>query len=496
MSKYEEVCLQSTPCVETISDAHSTPLSSLSSLAITLSDIGPERRRQLYQSTGAPFHSAYALPQLRSLYKNNNVLTQSIVKWQTLSAIILNRWQGQTKNFRPISYSEASWTGLLNVRSCEWDRDALLLLPDDCQVALPDLCDFNEQTVVGITETMAEPNTGESNPYHARWPELRESCRFFGGLGDGVCANIGSKCSSPSRIAVTIGTSAAARVILPLEQSLTAESSIDEGFTVPSGLWCYRLDRSHIVLGGALTDGGSIVEWAQSFLNLKGDAFAECMKQVEGMMDDETKTEEVASSSTTTRVTVIPFLSGERSTGYRDGANCCVMGLTRETTPSMFLKACLEGVMLRVNAVVQLVKGSIAVMDDREDGQQPPYLVVSGAALERNEHWRQMLADVSGMEVKLDHNGSEGTSRGVARMIAIALFAATEQRDEEEQDEEEEEEENESNEMKEDSPLLLLEDEEIVSPTVSTPRLEATDGYWARAAKDQKDFIDAVSPLW
>jgi glycerol kinase len=167
------------------------------------------------------------------------------------------------------------------------------------------------------------------------------------------------------------------------------------------------------------------------------------------------------------------------------------MGLTRETTPAMFLKACLEGVMLRVNAVVQLVKGSISVMGDEAEEQKPPYLVVSGAALERNGHWRQMLADASGMEVKLDHDSSEGTSRGVARMVAIALAAAEEQ-----QNEDVEEEENDEDETKHDSTQLLLEEEEIVSPTVSTPRLEATDGYWARAAKDQKDFIDAVSPLW
>lgn len=30
---------------------------------------------------------------------------------------------------------------------------------------------------------------------------------------------------------------------------------------MPSGLWCYRLDRHRAVLGGSLTDGGSIFEW-------------------------------------------------------------------------------------------------------------------------------------------------------------------------------------------------------------------------------------------
>jgi gluconokinase len=84
-------------------------------------------------------------------------------------------------------------------------------------------------------------------------PELR-TAQLFLGIGDGACANIGSKCLTGSRIAVTIGTSAAAWVCLRSGLS----SSI---ITVPNGLFCYRVDKSHILVGGgALTDGGSVIE--------------------------------------------------------------------------------------------------------------------------------------------------------------------------------------------------------------------------------------------
>lgn len=32
---------------------------------------------------------------------------------------------------------------------------------------------------------------------------------------------------------------------------------------MPFGLWCYRIDRHRLLLGGALTDGGSVIKWLE-----------------------------------------------------------------------------------------------------------------------------------------------------------------------------------------------------------------------------------------
>jgi gluconokinase len=395
-------------------------------------ELGEERLQDLYYKTGAPLHSAYALAQLRALYSK----PQRIYKWQTIASLCLARWQGLV--FLPISFSEASWTGLLNYKTCEWESDALDLLSLECQEALPPLADF-DGLVHQIPEFIAE---GKKNVYWDRWPELREA-RLFLGLGDGACANVGSKCSTPSRIAVTVGTSAAARVCLPFRNDLR----------VPPGLFCYRVDKSHVLVGGALTDGGSVIEWASLLLNLNSeDTFQECMKQVEQLMEQEN----------CSPLTVVPFLSGERSTGFRDGATGCVVGLTRETTPARFLKGCMEGVMLRIKAILKLMAETI---------EGTPYIVVSGNAMEKNAVWRQMLADASGMETVLDNDIQEGTSRGVAQMIAIAL-------------------------QRERSSDVTMSEEPISSPTVAVPRKSATEEYWARATTEQDNCLDALSPLW
>ena len=73
------------------------------------------------------------------------------------------------------------------------------LLPKACRDALPIV---SNEVLQGLSLSLV---------HKERWPEIGEGCRFMLGCGDGACANIGSKCTDVDRIAVTIGTSAAAR---------------------------------------------------------------------------------------------------------------------------------------------------------------------------------------------------------------------------------------------------------------------------------------------
>lgn len=65
--------------------------------------------------------------------------------------------------------------------------------------------------------------------------------------------------------------------------TIKEEPSATEHFYVPQGLWCYRLDRERVVLGGSLTDGGSALEWVCKMLDLvPGEARLDAvMKQAE-----------------------------------------------------------------------------------------------------------------------------------------------------------------------------------------------------------------------
>lgn len=301
-------------------------------------------------------------------------------------------------------------------------------------------------------------------PYWDRWPELRShTVNLFLGVGDGAAANVGSKCGRYSmsglashRIAVTIGTSAAVRVCLPLKMHHDLPSSI---MSVPPGLFCYRLDRSTILVGGALTDGGSVVEWARSLLSLQSkESFEACLVEVSKMYHT-LLLSAGSSSSSPTGVTMVPFLSGERSTGWRDGAQGCLSGLTRETSSAHILYACLSGVILRLSSIVKMVNEFAGLMPSQG------VIVASGNALEGNPLWQQMLADSTSMDVVIDADASsEGTSRGVAIMMAGSITSCK--------------------------------CEETLNVAHQTKARSCMGQHWNDALSTQESLIGAIMPTW
>lgn len=461
-------------------------------------------------------HSAYALVQLGAFYSNPNHHHESqqhdhhhVAKWQTLASLCVARWLGISALRMPMSWSEASWTGIFNFTTCHYEPKALQLLPESCQQALPWVADFDgtrgdvndeQEEVLMLLRGGIQPSRpvdSTPNPYWDRWPELRgylstpdgiesssretendrAGCRLFLGVGDGACANLGSKCSDTSRIAVTVGTSAAARVCFPLAVVNDNCDDVDAAtFRVPRGLFCYRINQSHVLLGGALTDGGSVVEWVSSLTNLTTTtAMNDCMAQVDQLLQSayaESTSNADHDAATTPLLTVVPFLSGERSTGFRDGATGAILGLTRETTAAHLLKACLEGVTLRIHAIVSLIQTVLDGHNNRND--EPLQIVTSGKALEVNQVWRQMLADCTGLYVVWDEDVQEGTSRGVALLVAMSLRANPH--------------------------VTTFFPQEALSSnatTVSQPSsVGAIQEYWKRAADSQEQLLHAVTPLY
>ncbi len=464
----------------------------------------------MYQRTGAPLHVSYALPQLRAFYAKaeNRRLAERITRWQTLSTICLHRWSGKPCVQMPISYSEASWTGMLDFRTCSWDCEALRLVEtcsgvtqyvhplakgdegyqDDIEL-LPPLLDF-DAPLPFLREGIPRYNDdGSVNAYWESWPEFRSHVlSLFLGIGDGAAANVGSKCGGgqqgqQQRIAVTIGTSAAARVCLPL----STQSSSDQ-VRIPPGLFCYRVNRNTILLGGALTDGGIVVEWARSLLNLQSpESFDACMARVTDMYDKRCgkrkrgrDSSSLTESSSKVYVTMIPFLSGERSTDFRAGARACISGLTRDTTSNDVMYACLESVVLRLGRVLRLISEACASRRAEGEGEScgdvRNVLVASGTALECNALWRRMLADCSNMDIVLDSDSAEeGTSHGVAMLLAASLqqmglgaphaaFSGIDER-----------------------PLVVADETKC--------NVEAED-CWAMAALSQESLINAIATTW
>ena len=324
----------------------------------------------VHQRTGCVQHPSYLPGRFLWLRRTDPETARSVITWMDPGTYLYRRWFGA--DHVAASYSIASWTGMLDRHQLKWDGEMLRLTGLE-ESSLPPLADY--------THAMS----GLARPFAARWPTLSD-VPFFLALGDGASANVGSGCVSPDSVALTIGTSGALRV-------LTAEASPP----VPPGLWAYRLSKATL-LGGALSDGGSVVEWARSTLRLPDDQ-AELDRVLLGM-------EPVAHG-----LAALPFLSGERSPGWFGDATAAFAGLRVTSTAEQMLQALLEATAYRFAKVWELLRPHAA--DDAS-------IIASGGAINRTRYWPQLVADVLARDV-VQCVEPEATSRGTA---VLALRAA------------------------------------------------------------------------
>ena len=175
-----------------------------------------------------------------------------------------------------MSFSVASWSGLLDRHKLAWDELLLNALP----VRLEQLSRLTDSNTA---------RQGLIPQFAARWPTLRD-LPWFPALGDGATANVGSGCVSSMRVALTVGTTSAMRAVV--------DSSIAH---VPAGLWCYRVDGRRSLPGGALSEGGSVFAWMKDLLQL-GDLTG--LETALATMDPDAH-----------GLTVLPFLAGETKPG-------------------------------------------------------------------------------------------------------------------------------------------------------------------------------------
>ncbi len=357
-------------------DSQGRPLTPIYTYADTRSRTDTEELRRevdgqdVHDRTGCLLHSSYLPARFRWLNRTQPDLLSKVARWISIGEYLY--WHF----FRShgVSHSVASWSGLLNRRTLNWDKEWISNLPIEAS-QFSDLVDIN-QPLVGLVDRWAR-----------RWPSLAK-VPWFPAVGDGAAANLGSGCSGPDRLAVTIGTTAAVRAVL--------KGQVD---SLPPGLWSYCLDRHRSLLGGATSDGGSVYDWMGKTLKLP----------------DATDLEEALAGvePAAPGLAFLPFLSGERSPGWRDDARASLVGLTLATRPVEMLRAALESVAYRLALIHELVHPHLS------DGYQ---IHAGGAGLLASPVWMQILADVFGLPVSAAAE-QETTGRGVALLALESLGA-------------------------------------------------------------------------
>ncbi|MGO1173710.1 MAG: gluconokinase [Actinomycetaceae bacterium] len=330
---------------------------------------GKVRESELQQRTGTRLHTSYLAPRLRWLRNSEPALFASVDRWMSLTEYVHLRLLGVAVASTPT----AAWTGLLNRRTGEWDTQLLRL----SGVRRTQLSPIQDPGVPVLPTDEAAASIART------WPSLADAT-WFPGIPDGLGSSLGAGARDSSTAVVAAATTGAMRILV---------DTIPQ--TLPPGLWGYRVDGGRSLLGGALSDVGSAVDWLRRVVQVPDDLDPVLIGEPDP-----------------TTPLVLPFLSGERSTGWAADALASVVGLSAAHTGADIARGALEGIALSYARIAKQL---------REVAGMPSEIRLSGGVSSSLPSFAQLLADVLGAPVT-PVTAKRSTLRGTAA-VALAVLA-------------------------------------------------------------------------
>jgi gluconokinase len=332
----------------------------------------------IFQRTGCPIDAIYPLSKL--LWIQGNVDLPEYTRFVSIKEYLMFRLTGRWL----ADWSVASATGLFDIGKYRWDETALSLLK---------ICPDNLSELVPPKHTFTEWN-----------PEIIELLRLpldtpliIGG-GDGPLASVGVGAFNSNSLAVNVGTSAAARSIIP-------EAKVD-----PAGrLWTYVVDENLWVIGGIVSSGGIVYDWAlKNFFSgideIGADGFV-------GRVQDYAESLAMAVPPGAENLLFVPYLGGEQCPDWQPDTRGSFFGLDFKHRQGHLVRSVLEGItrsIYRVSESIQPVLNS-----------QFSEIRVTGG-LTSSPLWLQIAADMFGVPIAASKS-AEGSARGAAMLALISL---------------------------------------------------------------------------
>ena len=308
-----------------------------------------ETGQRIYHTSGTPVHAMSPLCKLIWLKENKPAQFAATHKFIGIKEFI---WYYLFNEYQ-VDYAIASAMGLFDIVQLNWN---------------PAAC-----TLAGITaDKLSEPvNTTYKriglNAAISKKLKLKPDTTFVIGASDGCCANLGSFVSGPDVASLTIGTSGAVRITSPKPV-----------YNYSAMVFNYLLNQNTFVCGGAINNGGNVLNWLiKSFLDKKSP----------GDNEYENVFNAVATiPAGSDGLIFLPYLYGERAPLW-DTKSCGVFfNIKPSHTQAHFLRAGLEGICFALNDVLQTLEQSSGPINQ---------LNISGGFI-TSQVWTQMLADITG----------------------------------------------------------------------------------------------------
>lgn len=311
--------------------------------ALSSSDEG----KRFYYATGVPVHAMSPLCKLIWLKENEPAIFKSAGKFIGIKEYILHK----LCNRFLVDTSIASSTGLLNLKTLDWDEDVLAYL----------------NISASSLSTIVSPKHATKFTSHQRCTSLlipRNTALIIGG-SDGTLANLGTGSVDGNSMAISIGTSGAARIVV---------DKVETDSTMRT--FCYHLKDHLYVIGGASNNGAVVLEWLKDKLLETTETFDELFSRAEKI------------DAGSNDLLFIPYILGERAPVWNSNARGIFFGLNINHTKSHLVRACMEGVIYGMYSIAKILSEKRTITEIHATG-----------GFAQSPLWLQMLADVCNTKV-------------------------------------------------------------------------------------------------
>lgn len=334
------------------------------------------RARGIYARTGCPIDAIYPLAKIPWLLEH--IPLPPAARFVSIKEYVLFHLTGQWI----VDWSVASATGLFDIHTHQWDPDALAAAGIDAR-------------------RLSEP----ASPRHLlrRWrPEVAarlglppDTPLVLGG-GDGPMASIGVGAVLGDTLAINVGTSAAARVL------------VAEPFVDPKGrLWTYVADEGLWVVGGIVSSGGIVYEWAlRTFLGGYYDAEANGLA---ARALAESLAARVPPGSE--NLLFLPYLAGEQCPAWNPDTRGTFFGVDLRHGQGHFMRAVLEGITRSIYRIGESIEQALGTR---------PHSIRTTGGVSVSPLWLQIAADMFDTPIAVPET-AEGSARGAAVIGLLAL---------------------------------------------------------------------------
>ncbi|MGP6147251.1 gluconokinase [Jeotgalibaca sp. A122] len=321
--------------------------------------------QKYYHQTGTPVHPMSPFAKLLWM-QEETTLCEHAFKLIGIKEYLFYHLTGKYV----IDYSIASATGLFNIHDLEWDNEILAEL----QISPEKLSQpVDVTTAFAFQDAQVALELG-----------LSERTQLIIGASDGCLANLGTGANDKGEVAITIGTSGALRM------------TMDKPYLDPEGrTFCYYLSPGKWVVGGAVNNGGNVLEWLNNILYEED-------KRIYSEMPLALKETDIGAEG----LLFIPYLNGERAPLWDGTARGTFHGLSAFHGKKHLIRAALEGVMFNLKEVLNILE---------EIGGETLAIKASGGFLASDE-WAQLAADILGYPLTVSHS-LESSSLGAILLV-------------------------------------------------------------------------------